>query len=80
LRAQLYRGYLIVSGNVQNLTGDPNDWSVLLSGSIRGTTWVSSNGSFTHVAIYNYPYGQVIARAVGPNGEESLQEVVEFFE
>ena len=78
LCARLYGGYLIVTGTVQNLTGDPNDWFVSLTGSILGTAPVKSNGDFMYVTHFDYPYGEVCARALGPNGEESLRSIVEF--
>ena len=46
LSARLYGSYLIVSGNLTNVTGDPTKWTVLLSGSILGTAPVQPDGSF----------------------------------
>lgn len=79
LSARLYGSYLIVSGNLTNVTGDPTKWTVLLSGSILGTAPVQPDGSFSYVTDYGYSYGEVAARAVGPNGVESARATTEIY-
>lgn len=77
--ARLYGSYLIVSGNLTNVTGDPTKWTVLLSGSILGTAPVQPDGSFSHVTDFGYSYGEVAARAVGPDGIESARATTEIY-
>ncbi len=77
LSARVYGGYLIVGGNVANLTGSPTEWKVLLGGSILGATMVQTDGSFRYGTDYSYTYGEVTALAVGPNGVESARATIE---
>lgn len=80
LCARLYGGYLVVTGTVRNVVGDPTEWTVDFGGSIVGTVSLRSDASFAYVTIYNYSYGEVCAQAFGPNGQASAPAVAEVYE
>ena len=80
LCARLYGGYLIVTGTVRNVVGDPTEWTVEFGGSIVGTVSLRSDASFAYVAPFDYSYGEVCAQAFGPNGQSSAPAVAEVYE